>query len=503
MKSFFNNLNKNTTSKITSNDKDYLITLNIIPLAQKKNPSKVSDYQNNSIIFIDNLIKDVASNTQIKFELNLKDSIKNFNIFIVITNKLIDKYFKIDTIPDDKYKYYILIFFLYFLFFMNFRLGQFFLYYVFFEFKKISISLSETFQNLIKQYMNFSTFDLKNLCNTSDDKILIGFTNSKISFGKLQSPNYYFMDEFKPALNLNNSTSTTPTTKSNKTNDLVSVTDSAKENADNAQKQADDENQQANDAANDAKQSETDANHEANEAKEFADNAKIQAASAKQKYENNQTEYNTIQTEYVKENHNTTTTPVNHTIKEIKQRLDAAFIELEESKKQVTDAFIATQKAKIRITKAIENLLITNINNQTKAQDNKCAQKILDNANSNQTNIVNISNQLNNVVIDLKTAIADSTDGDYNNTLKTLLPIDDQDPINVQSIVETMNRLSFEIAKKYCQDTLTKTTRPTTPTTGAATTGGNQKYKNNKTIKKTKAYKKKYSIRRRLRFKTQ
>lgn len=492
MKSFFNNLNKNTTSKITSNDKDYLITLNIIPLAQKKNPSKVSDYQNNSIIFIDNLIKDVASNTQIKFELNLKDSIKNFNIFIVITNKLIDKYFKIDTIPDDKYKYYILIFFLYFLFFMNFRLGQFFLYYVFFEFKKISISLSETFQNLIKQYMNFSTFDLKNLCNTSDDKILIGFTNSKISFGKLQSPNYYFMDEFKPALNLNNSTSTTPTTKSNKTNDLVSVTDSAKENADNAQKQADDENQQANDAANDAKQSEADANHEANEAKKFAENAKTQAENAKTKYETNKTEYDN----YVK-------THANSQIDGIKPELSAAFIKLEESKKQVTDAFIVTQKAKIRITKAIENLLITNINNQTKAQDNKCAQKILDNANSNQTNIVNISNQLNNVVIDLKTAIADSTDGDYNNTLKTLLPIDDQDPINVQSIVETMNRLSFEIAKKYCQDTLTKTTRPTTPTTGAATTGGNQKYKNNKTIKKTKAYKKKYSIRRRLRFKTQ
>jgi hypothetical protein len=373
---------------------------------------------------------------------------------------------------------------------MNFRLGQFFLYYVFFEFKKISISLSETFQNLIKQYMNFSTFDLKNLCNTSDDKILIGFTNSKISFGKLQSPNYYFMDEFKPALNLNNSTSTTPTTKSNKTNDLVSVTDSAKENADNAQKQADDENQQANDAANDAKQSEADAKHEANEAKKFADDAKTQAENAKKEYDTNKTEYNTKQTNYVKANSNTT--PVN-----------TAFIKLEESKKQVTDAFIATQKAKIRITKAIENLLITNINNQTKAQDNKCAQKILDNANSNQTNIVNISNQLNNVVIDLKTAIADSTDGDYNNTLKTLLPIDDQDPINVQSIVETMNRLSFEIAKKYCQDTLTKTTRPTTPTTGAATTGGNQKYKNNKTIKKTKAYKKKYSIRRRLRFKTQ
>ena len=479
---FFNDLNKNNSKpNIPLDDHNYLITLDKIASSSIKisNASKVSDYQNNSILFINDLINAFSKNSKIRFNLDLNNSKTNFNTFITITNKIIDKYFKIDIFDDNQYKLYIFAFYLYFLFFMNFRLGQFFLYYVFFEFKQISSSLSDTLEDLIKKYMNVSTYELNNLCknNINYAKLFLPSANSKISFGKIQNPDYYFMDEFRPALNFNplSKSSSKPTSIPNKFDTVIQLTNDAKKNADDKFDIAESE-------ALDAKKDETDAKKDADNAKAQADAAKAQADAAKAQADAAKADYTIKLTTY-----------------NLPERPLRATVKLNRAKENVKNAFIATQKADIRIKRAVETLLITNINIQMKTQNIECKTLQLKNATERKDNLFKISNSVNDVAIDVKNAVADSNDGEYNNKLKELLPMNDKDPMNVQKIVQTMNRLSFEISKKYCEDALKIATERANilASSSPTITGGKIIKRKTKSIKNMRPNKQKYSIRRR------
>ena len=403
----------NNNDNLSNNNNDYL---DVPPpnMSNSEKPTKASEFQMNSLLFIEGLFKKMQSKKN-KNAIELKPGVKpNIEKFISIMNDLINEMKE----HQPYNKTYVFVFFLFFLYFMNFRLGQIFLYYVFFHLRETSNDLSDVFQKLIKNSIAYySVFQLNkivtDLSNNSDVGIVVlpPTINGQININEFTFPNYDFMETFNPVLSniLKDNKSTTSTTTADNDNitNIVSKRNEAEVQA-------------------------TDALNESVKANKSYDNA---TATLKNLISQ--------QPKVVQEAKNATEAAEN-----AKQNEDPSKI-TEEQKKQIIDAYKTAAQAQMQCEKLAKDLLEAYHNQQiTKTQ--------LDNANKT----VEITKNAYNTVSEMSPqTMSESNNVITNNNIENLtkyLPMTNK--IDVKDVIQTMNRLSIGIAKKYNQKELEKET---------------------------------------------
>ena len=297
MMAFFKSFNKQNSEpddNVTEND--YLDVPP--PILDKKtslikDPKKASDFQINSILFIKSLNRIIVDKT-ITNKVSIKivdDNKANVDTFISLTNEIIREM----KTKEPYNQPYVFVYFLFFLYFMNFRVGQIFLYYIFFEIRKMSDVLSNTFQNYIQDSMSYSVVTLSDivtdLSNNNYSKIKLPNTNVTVKYNPVPLPDIRFMENFQYKWNdsttseIGTGTSTIGTTAIGTTtlpkNDITQISINATKAAADAKANFDLATQKNKDD-NQAKEY---AKTEANNALKYAEQAKQEAMKAKDEYE--------------------------------------------------------------------------------------------------------------------------------------------------------------------------------------------------------------------------
>ena len=412
MNNFFEIVSKYapTDDNLTNNNNKYL---DLPPpknmSSNSPNPQNASEFQTNSLLFIEGLFKKMQSKKN-KNAIELKPDVKtNIEIFIDIMNTLINE---MET-HQPYNKTYVFVFFLFFLYFMNFRLGQIFLYYVFFHLRETSNNISDVFQNLIQKSMAYySVFQLNKIVTDLSNNSDVGITvlpytiNGQIKHNEITFPNYDFMETFNPVLSNilkdDKSTTSTITADNDNTFNIVSKRDEAEKAVTDA------ENERVN-----AKKSYDDVTKGLNdlikEQQKVVQEAKDAASQAK-------TAENTDQVE---------------------------------STEQIKNAYKNAAQAQMRCEKLANDLLEAFHNQQI-------AKTQLDNANKT----AEIANNAYQTVSEMSPqTMTDSNNVVTNNNIENLtkyLPMTNK--IDVKGVIQTMNKLSIGIAKKYNQTELEKET---------------------------------------------
>ena len=402
----------NNNDNLSNNNNDYL---DVPPpnMSNSEKPTKASEFQMNSLLFIEGLFKKMQSKKN-KNAIELKPGVKpNIEKFISIMNDLINEMKE----HQPYNKTYVFVFFLFFLYFMNFRLGQIFLYYVFFHLRETSNDLSDVFQKLIKNSIAYySVFQLNkivtDLSNNSDVGIVVlpPTINGQININEFTFPNYDFMETFNPVLSniLKDNKSTTSTISADNDNisNIVSKRDEAKDQATNALN----ESVKANENYNNVTKTLDDLILKKDIVVKEATDATEAANAAKTEYNNN----------------------------------------TDENKTKIEDAYKTAAQAQMQCEKLANDLLQAYHNQQI-------AKNQLDNANKT----VEITKNAYNTVSEMSPQTMSESNNviTNNNNIENLtkyLPMTNK--IDVKDVIQTMNKLSIGIAKKYNQKELEKET---------------------------------------------